>query len=81
MRSSEAGASAADGDAVDRIATAGHPPGEHAGKALVVETRYLAIQGQDTVLDRELDRAMRRGRRVHHLDPVAEARPGEGRAW
>jgi len=53
-----------DGQSVHDVARAGHPPGEHAGHALVRQTRHGAGQRDHGALHRHVDQAARAGRGV-----------------
>ena len=48
-----------DGDAVDHVPDARHPPGKHASKTLCGEARHAAIQGDDAELHLNGDLAFR----------------------
>ena len=58
-----------DRDAVDDIAAARNPPGQHAGEPLRDEPRHPAVEDDDALFDFDFDLAASIGRVLHELSP------------
>jgi hypothetical protein len=56
-----------DADAIDHVAAARHPPGEHTGHALLSGARNVAIQRDDAILNPDIYRADGIGRFAYRL--------------